>query len=329
MSNAKRKNRLAALIVTAGMLVQPLAGITVFAETDAPVAAKTADDTSYTLNSLEDMKDLMVSITYEQYLSEHENVPAAKNEIMIDVTDYNKELSRGEITVNSSDTVVRDGKEEKAGTVTTTDEGRLVYDVDIPEEAMYNVTVEYFPVEGNGATIERILLIDGRIPFSEARYMNFSRIWKDLEEKGYSRENRTFKVDINNNEMRPVKVEAPEWCTVTLSDSQMFYVEPLKFYFDKGKHTLAFESASEPLKIASIKLHTVKPLLTYEEYLEKYKNVPDAGTDEIIMINAETPLTTSEQVIYAMNDRTSAATVPQAQRRRQVEDAGTVDRVDV
>jgi ABC-type glycerol-3-phosphate transport system substrate-binding protein len=312
MSMLKHKNRLAALILTAGMLVQPLSGVAVNAETAESEAGKTVDDTSYTLNSLADMKDLMVSINYEQYLSEHENVPDAKKEIVIDVADYNKELSKGEITVNNNDTVVRDGKEVKASTVTTTDEGRLIYDVDIPEEAMYSVTVEYYPVEGNGATIERILLIDEKIPFSEARYMNFSRIWKDIEEKGYSREARTFKVDINRNEMRPVKTEAPEWCTLTLSDSQMFYVEPFKFCLGEGKHTIGFESASEPLKIASIKLHAVEPIMTYEEYLEKYKNVPDADTDEIVMIHAETPLTTSEQVIYAMNDRTSAITIPQA-----------------
>ena len=251
-------------------------------------------------------------MTYADYLADYANVPDTTKEIDIDVTKYNNDLSEGEIEVNEKDTVVRDGKEIVAGTVSTTDEGKLVYDIDVPETAMYSVTVEYYPIAGNGSTIERILLIDDKIPFNEARYMNFTRVWIDKEESGYSRAERTFKLDINQNEMRPVKEEAPEWRTQTLIDSQAFYDEPFKFYLTEGKHTFAFESASEPLKIASIKLHKAETLPTYEEYLSLHKDAPKVSEDTVIRINAETPLKTSEQVIYAMNDRTSAITDPQS-----------------
>ena len=81
---------------------------------------------------------------------------------------------------------------------------------------------------------------------------------------------------------------------------------------DEGEHTIAFESASEPLKIASIKLHTAEVLPTYEEYLAAHKDAPKLSENVSVKINAETPLKTSEQVIYAMNDRTSAITEPQS-----------------
>ena len=316
MRNAKNKNKLVTAMILASMLVQPLAGMSVYADEPVTTAETSAseiqDDTSYTLNSLDDMANLMVSLTYEDYLADYANVPDTTKEIDIDVTKYNNDLSEGEIEVNEKDTVVRDGKEIVAGTVSTTDEGKLVYDIDVPETAMYSVTVEYYPIAGNGSTIERILLIDDKIPFNEARYMNFTRVWIDKEESGYSRAERTFKLDINQNEMRPVKEEAPEWRTQTLIDSQAFYDEPFKFYLTEGKHTFAFESASEPLKIASIKLHKAETLPTYEEYLSLHKDAPKVSEDTVIRINAETPLKTSEQVIYAMNDRTSAITDPQS-----------------
>lgn len=265
-------------MILASMLVQPLAGMSVYADEPVTTAETSAseiqDDTSYTLNSLDDMANLMVSLTYADYLADYANVPDTTKEIDIDVTKYNNDLSEGEIEVNEKDTVVRDGKEIVAGTVSTTDEGKLVYDIDVPETAMYSVTVEYYPIAGNGSTIERILLIDDKIPFNEARYMNFTRVWIDKEESGYSRAERTFKLDINQNEMRPVKEEAPEWRTQTLIDSQAFYDEPFKFYLTEGKHTFAFESASEPLKIASIKLHKAETLPTYEEYLSLHKDAP-------------------------------------------------------
>ena len=316
MRNAKNKNKLVTAMILASMLVQPLAGMSVYADEPVTTAETSAseikDDTSYTLNSLDDMANLMVSLTYADYLADYANVPDTTKEIDIDVTKYNNNLSEGEIEVNEKDTVVRDGKEIVAGTVSTTDEGKLVYDIDVPETAMYSVTVEYYPIAGNGSTIERILLIDDKIPFNEARYMNFTRVWIDKEESGYSRAERTFKLDINQNEMRPIKEEAPEWRTQTLIDSQAFYDEPFKFYLTEGKHTFAFESASEPLKIASIKLHKAETLPTYEEYLSLHKDAPKVSEDTVIRINAETPLKTSEQVIYAMNDRTSAITDPQS-----------------
>lgn len=316
MRNAKNKNKLVTAMILASMLVQPLAGMSVYADEPVTTAETSAseiqDDTSYTLNSLDDMANLMVSLTYADYLADYANVPDTTKEIDIDVTKYNNDLSEGEIEVDEKDTVVRDGKEIVAGTVSTTDEGKLVYDIDVPETAMYSVTVEYYPIAGNGSTIERILLIDDKIPFNEARYMNFTRVWIDKEESGYSRAERTFKLDINQNEMRPVKEEAPEWRTQTLIDSQAFYDEPFKFYLTEGKHTFAFESASEPLKIASIKLHKAETLPTYEEYLSLHKDAPKVSEDTVIRINAETPLKTSEQVIYAMNDRTSAITDPQS-----------------
>ena len=170
-------------MILASMLVQPLAGMSVYADEPATTAETSApeikDDTSYTLNSLDDMANLMVSLTYADYLADYALVPDTTKEIDIDVTKYNNELSKGEIEVNEKDTVVRNGKEIVAGTVSTTDEGKLVYDIDVPETAMYSVTVEYYPIAGNGSTIERILLIDDKIPFNEARYMNFTRVWID------------------------------------------------------------------------------------------------------------------------------------------------------
>ena len=314
MKNAKHRSRLVAALITASMLAQPLAGFAAYAAETDERGGLILDDTSYTLNSLGDMADLMVSLTYADYLSDYATVPDTTVTIDIDVTDYNRDLSEGVITVNENDDVVREGKTVKADTVTTTDEGKIVFDIDVPETAMYSVSVEYYPLEGNGATVERILLIDGKIPFSEARYMNFSRIWVDKEENGYNRVERTFKKDINGNEMRPVKEEAPEWRTQTLTDSQAFYSDPFKFYLKEGKHTIAFESASEPLKIASIKLHRADTLPTYEEYLEAHKNAPQVSADVSVKIQAETPMKTSEQVIYAMNDRTSAITEPQSTR---------------
>lgn len=338
MKNAKHKSKLVSILILASMLAQSFAGISALADGDeAPAAAevtaaKSVIDDSYTLNSLDDMADLMVSLTYEEYLEGYSVIPDIDEETVLDipVAEYDREASNGGIYVKNGDTVVRDGENATADTVTTTDDAKLVYTVDVPETAMYSITVEYYTVvsevfdgedgekyevKGNGSTVERMLLIDNKIPFNEARYMNFTRVWVDKEDEYYSRTERTFKTDVNKNEMRPVKEEAPEWRTQTLKDSQAYYSEPFKFYLTEGQHTIAFQSATEPLKIASLKLHKAQTIPTYEEYLKEHENAPAVSKNVKVDINAETPLKTSEQVIYAMNDRTSAATKPQATDR--------------
>ena len=320
MKNAKHRNRLVTLFIIVGMLLQPIAGMATFAADDE----QDVIDDSITLNSLADMADLMVSLRYSDYIEDYSTVPDATDTIEIDVTQYDTEKSEGRIFVVEDDTVTIDGESRKAATVITTDEGKLIYDIEVPSSALYSITVEYYPiveyipedgsekVKGNSATIERILLIDNKIPFNEARYMNFTRVWTDIEDEYYNRVERTFKKDINDNEMRPVKTESPEWRSQTLYDSQGFYRDPFKFYLKEGSHTIGFESASEPLKIARITLHPATDLISYDEYLELHKDAPKVSSDVKVYINAETPLKTSEQVIYAMNDRTSAVTEPQS-----------------
>lgn len=338
MKNAKQKSKLVSILILASMLAQSFAGISALADgNEAPaatevVSAKSEIDDSYTLNSLGDMADLMVSLTYEEYLDGYSVVPDIDEETVLDipVADYDREASDGGIYVKKNDTVVRDGENVTVDTVTTTDDAKLVYTIEVPKTAMYSISVEYFTVvseifdgedgtkyevKGNGSTVERILLIDNKIPFNEARYMNFTRVWIDKEDENYNRVDRTFKTDVNKNEMRPVKEEAPEWRSQTLKDSQGYYSEPFKFYLTEGTHTIAFRSATEPLKLASLKLHKAEEVISYEDYLKKYENAPAVSKNVKVDIQAETPLKTSEQVIYAMNDRTSPATKPQATDR--------------
>ncbi len=315
MKTAKPKSRVVAVFFAVILLVSSFAGTMVSAENTAAIA----DETTHTLNSLADMANLMVSITYKEYLDDNVNAHDCDDgvEIAFLPEDLDREASTSLVGEPAKEKyVLNEGtvneSEKTAYTYTTSNDGRIVFNVTVPETAMYSIALDYYPIEGNGSTIERILLIDGKIPFSEARYMNFTRVWRDLEAEGYSVADRTFKLDVNKNEMRPVKYEKPRWRSQYLSDSQTFYEEPFKFFLKEGEHTIAFESASEPLKFADIRLCKAQTLPTYEEYLASHADAKPVSADISITVNAETPYETSEQVIYAMNDRTSAATVPQS-----------------
>lgn len=299
MKTARRQSRLMSIMLVICMLTQLFSGICVFAE-ETPID----DGITRTLNSLDEMADLMVSTTYAEYLALNDEVPEATDEIVIKATDLDTALSTAQYEF------VEDG--EKGLTLVTNDSGRIVYKINVEKSAMYCLTLDYFPIKGYGSNIERIFLIDDKIPYNEARNINLTRIWSDKEDEYYDREKRTFKKDVNGNEMRPIKEEAPEWISHTVYDSQTFFDEPLKFYLSEGEHTIAFEAACEPIQLSQIKLHPAPKLISYEQYAKMHKDKKPASKNSVININAETPLQTSEQVVYAMNDRTSGITQPQS-----------------
>ena len=328
MMIAKNKSRLVVLLLVTSMLLQLFGSVVMFA---APVSQQKLEN-STTAHSLDAMAELMVSTTYSEYLALNDEIPDATENLMILATDYYipeivDEETAEKVKDYANVSVVTD--EEAGEVIYTPGSGKVSFKVDVPETAMYTIKIKYRPLVGSwddtrtdddshGSNIERILLIDDIVPYKEARTLNFSRFWADNYEKNFKdkgifgKDGRyNFRLDVNNNEMRPTKAEAPEWVETYITDSETFYDEPLKFMLEKGERVITFEAACEPMAIAWLEVGYAEEILSYKDYLKMYADKKAPKNAEAIMIHAETPYQTSEQVIYAMNDRTSGITYPQ------------------
>ena len=51
--------------------------------------------------------------------------------------------------------------------VYTEESGMLTYEVDIAEEGMYEFGISYYPVAGNGSSIQRSFFVDGELSYRE------------------------------------------------------------------------------------------------------------------------------------------------------------------
>lgn len=211
-------------------------------------------------------------------------------------------------------------------------EGTVGWNVTVPSEAMYNIVLEYMSNDGSTGevskttSIERSLYINDRVPFYEARFLSMTKVWKDdmdsfaKDENGeviYKTDmsgNRVpqFHTDIYGNEIKSDKVQAPEWRTYNCMDSTGYVTTPLLFYFKEGENTIAFEAQREAFFVSSIKLEKPVTLPSYEEYYNALvaQGVKDY-TGSALSIQAESPSATSENTVYATNDRTSSITQPQ------------------
>lgn len=247
--------------------------------------------------ALDDFKKSTVSAgSYDAYIAQYEGVAKPDQEIIIDATQYVKE-SDGEFKVLSQ----YEGMDGDA--LYTGDTGEVTWQVNIPQEGLYQLEVLYYPVEGKSSAIERMISINGEIPFEEAKFIQFDRLWNnELDE---------VKVDNQGNELRPRQVEVPAWTTADVKDSNGYITEPFQFYFSKGTHQISFIASREPMIIKQLRLKQQEEVPTYEALVEQYKKegIRETSGHEL-RIEGEASILKSSPTLYPVSERTSAAVYP-------------------
>lgn len=241
--------------------------------------------------------NILTDISYREYLDDYSDKPDGTGDITIEAVDFKDKDGAMDIEILND----YDGMSGKA--LYTGEEGYIEWEFDIPESGMYSIEVLYYPAEGKGNTIERIIYIDGEIPYKEARNIYLSRVWSDEGE---------ISQDGKGNDIRPGQMEAPEWRTTILDDSLGYFNEPFVFYLEKGTHTIGFKSVREPVIFRSIRIYNPEQLKSYDEIKAEYEELGYSDKNvEPIIIQAQDAFKKSDNTLYPMADRSSAITTPQ------------------
>lgn len=177
-----------------------LALLCVFGGFTVATSAQTVDKSDK--NSLASIKELLNAISYSEYVQLEEYVKAdpAGSTVTVIGTDgvYVNEAgdeisSQGNSYVISSDAdsdakanekfnrehpgIFDDKTANKVG-LYIPDTGKVTWNVEgITTAAKYNMYIEYYPFNNKSADVERIFLINGEVPFAEARYISMSKYW--------------------------------------------------------------------------------------------------------------------------------------------------------
>lgn len=233
-------------------------------------------------------------IRYDEYLSKYKDKEKPEVKVIIPSDTY----------INASkDVKVVDNFNNYTSKVIYTSESSFVeWEINIDREGLYNISLDYFPIEGKTAAIEREFYIDGKLPFDEARSIMFYRVWKDA---------CAIIQDGHGNDLTPKQVENPIWQNSVFKDSVGFYNENFSFYFSKGKHTIKLNSVKEPMVIGNINLFQQKVAKSYAEVSSEYANKGYKETKGYISkVQAETPKYKSSPVLLPIYDKSSPLTEP-------------------
>lgn len=187
--------------------------------------------------------------------------------------------------------------------VYTAETGLIEYKVNVEEAGVYDLSLLYYPVEGNSAAIQRGIFIDGELPYTELNLIEFSRIWVNAVDK--------WEVDNRGNDLKPSQIEQPEWITSYCYDSAGYETSKLAVYFTKGEHTITLYSRREPMVLRKIILSNTENIGDYETTLREgdEEGIQDSS-GEMCIIQAEDAQRKSSQMLYPSQDRSSPAVTP-------------------
>ena len=120
----------------------------------------------------EEMLELLNAISYREYIQEYADVKRADGVIVVDAIE-NVNVEKTDIDVASNiDTF--DGVKA----LLTPGTGEVSWTVTVPETAKYTVKIVCYALDdGKVNSVERIFKINGKVPFSEARYLNIKKNW--------------------------------------------------------------------------------------------------------------------------------------------------------
>lgn len=232
---------------------------------------------------------------YQAYLGSHADAAAPAAKVTVRAADYlSAEGTPPELLA------AYEGEEA----LLLKEEGRVTWQVTVPETGLYAISARYCPYPGKEATAERELSIDGAVPFEGARILLFPRLWENASAPG---------TDARGNQYRPQQRECYEWRDWLLSGTSEYYDDPYRFYLTAGEHTLSLYGAREPLALASLTLCQPEEVPSYADYLaaaraEGAREVTAGETP--IRLQGEDAARKSHATLYPLADHSSPADDP-------------------
>lgn len=143
----------------------------------------------------------------------------------------------------------------------TKDNKFIEWEVTVPIDGIYSFSMEYIASGKEIASVNRSLLIDNKLFYSEAQNLSFYRLFKD-----------DGKPIVNSigDEVAPDVVQYYEWQWQSFMDTDASYDGALQFYLTAGKHTLRMGAVSGDLYLSKIKIYSSVEAPAYKEVEKQY-----------------------------------------------------------
>lgn len=282
-----------------------LLALLIIAQPLAVIAAEPLADYASTLELYTVNPDIPA---YAAYQAAHGSARASTS-VQIDAAAFIRYTEGGSETTPD----ILDNFNGMSGASVRTGENAVVeYTVTISEEGWYQPQIDYYPIPGKSASIQRALFIDGALPCRELALVEFPRIWANTARRN-TQGDFLWEKDNQGNDLKPVLAEQPEWVSSAFHDADGYIPSPLAVYLTAGEHTVSLVSIREPMLIRRITFNPMdaSPPAMYEQAKAAWDQA--GATDAsgvLIAIDAESAVRTSSQMLYPTQELGSPAVSP-------------------
>ena len=285
--------KLAALCLCVAML---LGNATVLAFADGTSGTKSSSSSG----SLESIKELLNAISYEEYSAKHADVPRATDTVDVPLHDC----------VTAGDGFKWVEVDNQEGLFTPQD-GSVTWTVNIPKTGKYAIKLEYYPDVNRTTSIERVLMINGQVPFSEARFLTLVKNWTNSYEKAV--------VDPGKQSAETVKAaaESAGFSNVTIEDGKVTFPKPdcmtaAMTDFCEAYLVRYFMIDVEDNELRPSSVQTPKWMTYYMKdssgyYIDDFEFVLEAGENTITLESKNEPMTIGSITLYPLETAPSYA----------------------
>lgn len=198
----------------------------------------------------------------------------------------------------------------------------IEYKITVPEDAKYGIEIDYYQLPDKEKDIEITVVVDGKVPYSEAKQISLPRIWDDDINSENVAEGYYFETNDSNgnsDDIRPSQKEKPMWVTRELINIRGLYKDPYQFYLTKGTHTIRFNLDREAVAISEVRFGNKQNAPAYDEYIKQfnendyvYNNGVAYGEegDLSVTVQAEQTFYKNNITLYATTDKSDASVTP-------------------
>lgn len=192
--------------------------------------------------------------------------------------------------------------DDRAFEVRLEETGSVTFSVDVPNDALYCLEVDYLYEKDQGKEAQLFFRLDGEHPYLESEALTLKSLWKDAE---------SIRTDAQGNDRIPTQEEVLRWQTFLLRDFAGMSADPLKLYLTAGRHELTLGSARGRFRIGGVRLLGEPVIPSYAEKKAEYDRQGLRPIENVnLLYQAEAPAEKTDQTLYPTYDRSSPVTQP-------------------
>lgn len=171
------------------------------------------------------------------------------------------------------------------------------FHVQVPQDGLYQMKIDYYPLTDKVIAIERGIQIDGKYPYFQARQFELPKYWKNSR--------YPFDKDLLGNDVLPDQEMIPGWRTQEVENPASADDRPLLFYLKAGDNVVTLRYVSEPILLGRVVIASPETVPSYAEYRAQYGSEPAPAHLETV--EAENIWMKNEPFIRAQADGNPSA----------------------